>query len=525
MKRKLMRLMCLLVVFCILAAWYVPGARVEASGNTLKVYVAYWGQNHAQPILKETFSRGELAGLGTVTVQYTAYDKGSFCRYADAEGVLLTDVLYAANIDFWSADSLHFYTTDEPGGYETPYYLSYLFANRYSFPLLSQYYGTRNGFYDAENPDMSEEEIVEYITTQCETVPVMLALRDNYSRVDPYSVFEGGDMYSDNSFHLLFGQKSPTDQTSSCHAKWIESIVVLYDHYPELTTDETQLNLTRDNNGYKVEVSLSNEDVDPALVKDVLGSLQWSSSDSSIVSLEPGENGVCYLSIHGPGSVTVSVTSDKYYDAGGGRLSLSITIEVGDDEEFGNGSGEGTGSGDGTGSGSGSGEGSGTGTGSGSQEGEDDSSGTGSGGEEGAQGQEEGTTGEQPTQTPGAYEEADEPADPTTEAVTNETEPEEQQSEQPTEELYLTPNDGSTNVDPEPIQPQTPKTRTLNVQKLLMNGADAEAQAGQSSGYEGGSQAQILFEENPLMTFTAVIAVLLFLMGGLVEYIIFKREI
>lgn len=544
MKRKMMRLLCL-VVACSLLTLLLP-MQAGASGNTLKVYVAYWGQNHAQPILKETFSRSELASMGTVTVQYTAYDKGNRCRYGDAEGVLLEDVLYSANIDFWDADSLHFYTTDEPGGYDNPYTLGYLFADRYSFPLLSQYYGTEYGFHDPQNPDLSEEEILDFLWTQCESVPVMLALRDNYSRVDGYSVFEGGDLYSDNSFHLLFGQKSPTDQTSSRHAKWIESIVVLYDHYPELTTDETELNLTKDNNGYKVEVSLADQSIDPALLRDVMQSLQWSTSDSSIISLEPGENGVCYLNIHGPGTVTVTVTSDRYYDAGGGRLSLSITIDVGDDEEFGNGDGEGTGEGDGTGSGSGEGEGSGDGEG----EGDDGSSGTVDDGETGDQGS-EGGTGEEPadpdvppaddpttpTEAPDAptqppveesteppvEEPTEKPADVT--AETESEEPTEDPTEEPTEELYLTPDDGDTEMDPQPIQPDIPKTQTLNVQKLVMNGADAEAQTGQSSGYEGGSQAQVLFEENPLMRFTFILAVLLFILGGTGRYVIYKREV
>ena len=568
MKRNMMRLLCLLVVFGLLTGVWMP-MRAEASGSTLKVYVAYWGQNHAQPILKETFSRSELSSLGVERHLYTAYDKGNFCRYAEAEGVLLTDVLHAANINYKKADSLHFYTTDEPGGYDNPYTLNYLFADRYSFPLLSQYYGTRDGFYDEENPDMSEEDIIEYIKTNRDAVPVILALKDNYSRVDPYSVFEGGSLDSSNSFHLLFGQKSPTDQTSSRHAKWIESIVVLYDHYPKLTTDETELNLTKDNNGYKVEVSLSNNDVDPELRADVMDSLKWSVSDSTVVSLDPAGNGVCYLNIHAPGKVTVTVTSDRYYGSGGSKLSLSITIEVADDEEFGNGEGEGTGEGDGTGDGSGSGEGSGDGTGSGEGEGNEGGNGgdaeTGDG--EGQQGGQGDGSGEQPTESPAdipdespqpddgdsnAPSEPEASTDPTEKptekpiekptekpteppveeptrkppAASEETKPTEEPVEEPTEEeLYLTPDQGNADLEAEPPKTDAALKQKLNVRKLVMSGSEGQSQAGESSGHEGGSQAQVLFEKNPLMTFTVLMAVVLFCMGGAGRYVIYRREI
>lgn len=561
MRNKIKRLSCAVIALCLIMVWFVPAQEVSAAGDTLTIYVAYFGQSYAQPLEKATFTRAELEAMGAHSAFFTSVDGAKFCACADVYGVDLGTVLAAAGVNYWNASSLNFRTMDHTAGYAT-LSISYLFGTRYAFPELPLYYGTPEGEYDRrfadpENPDVPQEDIINMLWANAVSVPTMLAFSENYSRNADFSPFNGGEMSSDSAFRLFIGQTAPNEAVSRDLAAYVQSIVVLFPGPPVLTTDETELELEIGED-YRVRVNVGQ--TDELLMQDVLNSLQWESSDSSIVSVD--QNG--QLTVHGNGTATITVYAGDYYDAGGNRVSLSIEINAGNGENLGGG---GSGTGEGTGDGGGSGENEGTGDGSGSGEGEepDQSGGSGGDSESGGSG---GGTSEEPTEAPG--EEATQPTEsapavtpdpqptqptqpdpepttPSTEATEPEaTEPPGEDPTEPTtaptqpddsdqpdsddpaeedEELYIT--DQETDADLSAEQPRL--SSGLKVQKIILSGSGAESSAQSSSaeaaGYEGGSEAMLLVEKNPLMVFTIVMAIVLFLSGGAVKYLLFRREL
>lgn len=518
MRKSITRLICVIITVCLIAVCFLPAPEVSAAGDTLDIYVAYFGQSYIQPILKRSFTRAELESLGAYTAHFTSVDGGGFSAGADVYGVNLADVLSAAGINYWAASTLNFRTADHTSGY-TSLSVGYLFGGRYSFPLLSQYYGTLPGevvprFADPENPDIPENEIIDMLWANAVSVSTMLAFSENYGRADDFSPFDGGAQNSEKAYRLFVGQTVPNEAVSSNLASWVESIVVLFPGPPVLSTDENDLNLEIGAD-YKVRVNVDGGD--DLLVQDVLSRLKWESSDSSIVSVDQDGQ----LTVHQKGTATITVYAEDYYNAGGSKVSLSITINAGTGENLGTG-GEGTGGG--TGDGSGNGESDGTGDGEESGNGDETESGDTGNGDGSA-----GDSAADPTQ-PGDSS-ATEPSEPSGDdaAEPAETQPQQSESGDPDdpeedEELYISENQSDTEMK----EPDSTASKGLKVKKLILSGSrsqDSPAESAGASGYEGGSEAMLLVEENPLMTFTIIMAIVLFLWGGAWKYIIFRREI
>lgn len=541
MRKRIARLLCIAIVFCMVAVWLIPSQKVSAAGSTLEIYVAYFGQSYAEPVLKATFSKSQLEALGAHSAHYTSVDKGGFSACADVYGVDLSEVLDAAGVNYWSASSLNFRTSDHTAGYTT-LSVSYLFGTRYVFPELPLYYGKPEGenarrFADPSDPNVTEVEVIDMLWSSAYSVPTMLAFSENYRRAEDFTVFDGGELSSDQAFRLFIGQTKPNEAVSSNLAAYVESIVVLFPGPPVLSTDESELSLEIGQD-YKVRVNVGNTDSD--LMADVLSKLKWESDNSSIVSVDQDGQ----LTVRGNGTATITVYAEGYYDGNGNKVSLSITINAGNGENLGDG-GDGTGSGTGSGSGSGAGEGSGTGTGTGDADDEEsDDSGSGTGGEAQKPDNNGSTGATKPAETPSDEEtesgngSSDEPTEPEDEPVQkpdesasdDPEEPDDPASDAPEEsdeELYVSENQSSTDIQTAQ-KPAQAQSQGLKVSKLILEGSqtqDSASDGAGSSGYEGGSEAILMVQENPLMIFTIVMSIVFFLCGGAWKYLIFKREI
>ena len=298
--------------------------------DTITLKVGYFGGPYYE---KVTYNWKQLddnfgGALDSHQVAYS-YNSGSRTAIDSARGFYLSDLLEYAGIDVGSVSSLSFYTKDqEVGAFATFPKSSLLDSARYYFPNISM--NADKQLVPLNGGDLTDGAV---------RVDAMMALEDSWEWDAVDSNFT--NLSPTSRFRLVFGQTGPTEVRTSQSAKYVHTIYVTFAGAPVMSTDQDNLSM-KVGSDYQVKVKLGT--ADPVLDKNLGGSIKWSSSDTSVVTVD------------GSGNLTAVSNGSAVITAATGKTSMSVKVSVGDGVGTGNGLGSGTGTGSGSGSGSGNGD-------------------------------------------------------------------------------------------------------------------------------------------------------------------------
>lgn len=499
---KLKRFVYTVLALCVLLSGYmgagVPNAAAAGAADTVTIEAGYFGLPKAT---KAVYTVSDMVQLGLNSCLYTVNTRGNFLAYADAQGVYLEDLLNEAGINTLSVNYLNFMATDGHNASKN-YYYNTLFGLQYSFPDLSKYYSTSDG---VTNADAAWET--------AEVVRPMLAIWDNFGRVDDFSEYYPYEMNDSHRFRLMIGQQYPGHMIAADSIYHINKIIVTYVGFPSINA-ESQIKISvGEDMVLDVSVSSADEDVS-AMIAD---GLTFSSSNSSVVKVD--SNGKLTPVSEGTAQITITY---KANDIDGTDITKTVNVVVG-----GEGSGEGGSGGDGGGLGDSDG------TGDGEENPQPETSESGSQGgvpqpeatptptpEATAQPQETPTQEPDPTPTPEATAQPQETPTPT---------PEPDPTPIPTDNASVEDQDSEdVYISTDPVDTTKP---ALTVRKIKRPSAQNQLQqtpaapeTEQSGAQAGGSDAIGLDLKNPMLMIAAAAAIVLFLLGGAAMFVKYKKE-
>lgn len=465
--KRLLSLLTSLALLSVLMLSVIP-VPARAAASTLTIKAGYFGLPYAT---KAEYTAGEIEAMGVHSALYTMNSNGGFLSYANAEGVYLKDILSSAGVNVSSISYVNFQAEDSHNASKN-YYYNTLFGTRYAFPALSQYYGQLEG--------VTNEGLVWESAVQVKT---MLAVRDNFSRVDDFSEYEPADMTNSHRFRLMIGQAYPGEVVAVDSIYKVNTVIVTYAGSPEIDAEsEVVISIDDDHN---LVYSVSSADSD--ITRMIAEGLKFKSSDSSIVSVD--ENG--RLTAKRAGEVEITIYYEST-DIDAADIYTTVRVRVGESDGNG-GNGTGDGLGDGSGDGSGSGE---------SGNGETQGNGGGSVGQGNSQ---PATNPDQNEQTPGNKDSADG-------QVTN------GESDDTPENVYVSTEIQTT------VRDYTLQVRRVNTGQANTGAAPEISDNGSTGGAEGGSEALGLSLDRSMLLIAALLAVLLFVGGGVGQYVQFRKE-
>lgn len=527
---KLKRFVYAMLALCVLLSSYmgagIPKAAAAGAADTVTIEAGYFGLPKAT---KAVYTVSDMIQLGLDSCLYTVNTRGNFLAYADTQGVYLEDLLNEAGINTLSVNYLNFMATDGHNASKN-YYYDTLFGIQYAFPDLSKYYSTSNGVTDA---DAAWET--------AEVVRPMLAIWDNFGRVDDFSEYYPYELTDSHRFRLMIGQQYPGHMIASDSIYHINKIIVTYVGFPSINA-ESQIKISvGDDMVLDISVSSADKDVS-AMIAD---GLTFSSSNSSVVKVD--SNGKLTPVSEGTAQITITY---KANDIDGTDITKTINVVVG-----------GEGSGEGGSGGEGGGLGDSDGTGDGGEDPQPEPSGSGSQGsipqpettptptpETTVQPQETPTPTPQPdpTPTPEATAQPQETPAPTpdpdptpTATPTPEVTPQPQETPTPTPDPDPTPtptanipvedqDSEDVYISTDPVDTSKP---TLTVRKIKRPSEQNQPQQApvapkdeQSGAQAGGSDAIGLDLKNPMLMIAAAAAIVLFLLGGAAMFVKYKKE-
>ncbi len=481
-------------------------SETKAGNTTLTIKSRYFG---FPAVTKAEIGLDELCSIGggySATFTTTTNGSGSgFLAYGQGRGATLYDILTYSGVNPELASRFNFIASDEHNS-NTEYNAGTLWSQRFYFPDLSKYFARNTGISDPDGILSPDELVNSVLWTNAVEVQTMIAAYEGFGRVADYSEFTGWDQTSDKAFRLMFGQTSPSEKNASDFIYGIHTIIVTYDGSPEILADDVKFKVGEDQ---QLEVSVDSYEAEISQM--VMDGLKFQSSDNSVVTVD--ENGK--LTAVGKGEAKIIISYENQEDrAQSVNISKEVNIVVGDDESGGGGSGDGDGgSGDKKGDGSGDG-------GSGKDSGKGDGSGdSGNGKDSGNSSKENGTKGNQASDSTKAdtnhATETNIKGDAKASSVKTKTDDEEETT------MYVAKaSDTSSSV----------KGKTISVRKIVKNdtaaeGSQSENAEGASGAAAGGSAALALSPaKNIAGAVAAGVAVLLFALGIVLSYVKYKRE-
>lgn len=449
----------------------------NATSSTLTIFAGYYGMDYQQKIVLSV--NDIINNCEMVTQSFSYINRRPRVCYSVGYGPRLLDVLDYAGVDCGSIQAFQFGTADSGGNFynQEEWTYSSLYRSRYFFPDLSVYFQQDGEFSDSG----AAEEGLEWVEP-------MLAVWSTWRTYDIGEEFCLGDhsasMSAQNCFRLLYGQSWIGEASANTSAKWCNAIFVRYAGAPSVSAGEDlNLSVEKDKNGYQLRASVSA--ADSQLTELFSDAVSWSSSDESVVRVNSKTG---KITVVGEGKAIITATTT----VGGMTVSDSITVTVSNDKEnTGGGTGDGSGKGDGTGTGDGKGDGKGDGSG-------DTRPGDGSG------------SGEKPVNKPG-----NKPNKPGTaisvlpSAPSGVTAPEKEPDGSASGQL--------TTREPEKIT----HGALRRIQTAGTPGADADpGSAGSTSG-----GAALLLTDSRTLLLTALAALALLLLGGLLKYLQYRKEL
>ncbi|MGD0152510.1 MAG: Ig-like domain-containing protein [Thermacetogeniaceae bacterium] len=291
---------CLMAVLTLGLLWSaLPGAASADSNTTsypapqFEVRAGYSGGNYTSV---KTFQRSDLEALANVQQAYTLIDNMP-CTVIDSvgEGVRLTDILQACNIDVSKVNSFRFYTTDIPESANQPYETlpkSYLLDTpRYYFPNIADSWTTVdqsgtdpiNGYpYDKQISFPDAVDAAAYAVQ----VPTVIAITDNWQREFSGNPLQPDFTTQDDSvrFRLVFGKTndlaSGPEHTASKSARWVYQMDVVLNGTAvnKVSLNETVANIAV---GESMQLKVT---VDPSNATDQR--VAWSSDKPSVATVD-----------------------------------------------------------------------------------------------------------------------------------------------------------------------------------------------------------------------------------------------
>lgn len=545
MKRRCRRICSAFLVGIVLLGMLISAIPLypAAQADTLTIQAGYFGLPF---VTKAQYSVSDMESIGVSNALYTMNSNGGFLAYAEAEGVLIADLLENAGVSLSQINYVNFKASDGHNASKN-YYLSALLTEKYAFPTVSQYYSKQDGVTNADT--VWESAVV---------VPGMLAIRDNYGRVSDFSEYREGEieLNSTHRFRLMLGQDYPGQTVASDSIYDINTVMVTYEGSPSIHAASEMEVKVGENQTLEVSVDSADQEISQMITEGLI----YSSSDSSVIKVD--SDGKLIPVGKGEAEITIRYQAT---DIDASDLTTTVKIVVGEDENN-EGGGEGSGTGTGTGTGSGSGSEGNAGTGSSDDTGNDnkgdqDGSGTGTGGEGGSGGQtgngsENGPGGEIGNEgegIPGAETENEAEGGSGnldhTEAESGTTEKNDRDSD--TDSLLASVTKDLSHAQKDAVSdPKKEKSnqkvenrinfqkkegkasKTLQVRRVKMVGSSVASQAssGSQSGAEGGQKGgsaalSISFENHVALLTAAGLALLLFFSGGVSMYRKYQKEI
>lgn len=262
--------------------------------DTLTIEVGYFGGPYYE---KKVFTEEELWSMELVHEDYTFIDNMPSVVIDHVTGVRLTDILDTAGIDVNSIETFYFWTNDKTAAhYDAWAKTELLDETRYCYYSLPENFDAENGGIGKEGADAFRQE-----------VPTVMALEDDWNRCRIMNgVMAGAEFGSDYTdlntstrYRLIFGQVDTSTRTAQRSAKWVNKIVVQLGGAPTLTVSETDLDLEV---GSTRRVDARVHAADSAIAD--AASIEWSSSDESVATVDAEGN----VNVIGEGSAVITAS-------------------------------------------------------------------------------------------------------------------------------------------------------------------------------------------------------------------------
>lgn len=335
MKKSIKKKLSIIAVLALLVVNSSYGYVNAEAVNDLTLKIGYFGWATEDYVEKAKYSISELKSMGTQYAEYSYYNgKSDDAQIAlqGANGISFDKILNNAGVDRGSIKEMDFWTADQSQGAFRSFTIQELFADAYYFPTLAECMK-----YD----DNGKLKVDKSVWDKAKSVKPMLAFEDNWAwyETDTPGASPGAPNKTSTRLRLCFGQTSPTDGRATKSAWQVHTIYIMFSGTPKLTASETNIS-GKVGSAHEVKITAA-QVADEALEDTLLNNVQWSSSDSSIVSVD--ENGK--LKFNKKGEATITATSI-------GGATTEIKVKVGDkaedkdkDDGGGNGNGKGNGSG------------------------------------------------------------------------------------------------------------------------------------------------------------------------------------
>ena len=299
---RLFKSIVVLIILVVMLSTQTASAYTSSNGVTapekLQVYVGYWGGPYT---LKVEFNRSELESMVDYQGYYSYVTRVGTVMMQYARGVTIEKILNYAQIDKNSVRQFDFYTVDVKDTYFTSKGRTELLdTTRYYFPNIRA-----NGYTDWETGKwiVTDEEAAR---AGAIAVPTILATQQ-FATKDPNVMPQPSQITPEDSFRLCSGQVDTSSPTSFESAKWVHSVYVVLSGSPPQGVTINQGDSLNMKVGSMQQLNCTL--IGDSILESEMKNIKWSSSDPSIVKVDP--NGRITVKKEGTAIITATTSNGK----------------------------------------------------------------------------------------------------------------------------------------------------------------------------------------------------------------------